>query len=135
MSTSPHDPDLSPIGVRIEHQQIIFKPVMAFLLTPFEVGKPGALDVIPFVAGRFFCRCYPECYPVAFPPSAISALPIDFVGDPGGARTPNPLLRRQALYPVELRDHARSAGVDCYSVGEAGCRMLRGKVEVKGEGM
>jgi len=69
MSTSPHDPDLSPIGVRIEHQQIIFKPVMAFLLTPFEVGRPGALDVIPFVMGRFFCRCYPGCYPVAFPPS------------------------------------------------------------------
>ena len=27
-------------------------------------------------------------------------------GDPGRDRTPNPLLRRQVLYPVELRDHS-----------------------------
>ena len=27
-------------------------------------------------------------------------------GAPGGARTPNPLLRRQMLYPVELRARA-----------------------------
>ena len=54
---------------------------------------------------------------------------------PEGLEPPTPLLRRQVLYPVELRDHARSAGVDCYSVGEARRRMLRGKVEVKGEGM
>ena len=26
-------------------------------------------------------------------------------GVPGGNRTPNPLLRRQVLYPVELRAH------------------------------
>ena len=26
------------------------------------------------------------------------------LGDPGRTRTPNPLLRRQVLYPVELRD-------------------------------
>ena len=67
--------------------------------------------------------------------SEFSSQLFDFIGDPGGARTPNPLLRRQALYPVELRDHARFAGIDCYAVGKAGCRMLRGKVEVKGEGM
>ena len=26
-------------------------------------------------------------------------------GAPGGTRTPNPLLRRQMLYPIELRAH------------------------------
>jgi hypothetical protein len=29
--------------------------------------------------------------------------PINFIGDPGVTRTRNPLLRRQVLYPVELR--------------------------------
>ena len=28
-----------------------------------------------------------------------------FVGAPGGTRTPNPLVRSQVLYPVELRAH------------------------------
>ena len=31
---------------------------------------------------------------------------FEITGDPGRNRTPNPLLRRQVLYPVELRDRA-----------------------------
>ena len=33
---------------------------------------------------------------------AKSRYPIDFVGAPRGIRTPDPLLRRQLLYPAEL---------------------------------
>ncbi len=29
----------------------------------------------------------------------------NFGGTPGGTRTPNPLVRSQVLYPVELRAH------------------------------
>ncbi len=50
-------------------------------------------------------------------------------GDPGGARTPNPLLRRQVLYPVELRDrrsHPTLRRGTCKSrVGNTGVRLVR----------
>jgi hypothetical protein len=29
------------------------------------------------------------------------------LGDPGRTRTPNPLIRSQVLYPVELRDRCK----------------------------
>ena len=52
---------------------------------------------------------------------------IDFIGDPGGARTPNPLLRRQVLYPVELRDLARSACPDLSFGGRSRVQDVAGK--------
>jgi integrase len=36
---------------------------------------------------------------------------IESIGTPGVIRTPDPLLRRQVLYPAELRAHAGAAGV------------------------
>ena len=35
---------------------------------------------------------------------------VDFSGDPGRTRTCDPLLRRQMLYPAELRDQRRNIG-------------------------
>ena len=35
----------------------------------------------------------------------VSGLDPEVSGAPGGTRTPDPLLRRQTLYPAELRAH------------------------------
>jgi hypothetical protein len=47
--------------------------------------------------------CLPQfCYSLV-QTSLLEPQYLRFSGGPGGARTPNPLLRRQMLYPVELR--------------------------------
>jgi hypothetical protein len=47
--------------------------------------------------------------------------------DPGGSRTHNLLLRRQLLYPVELRDHFNA---EC-RMQNAECRMQNAELRIK----
>src|SRR2546423_11320160 len=53
--------------------------------------------------------------------SALHLRAIKNCGDPGGSRTPNPLLRRQMLYPVELRGRSVELSSLARSDAAGGC--------------
>ena len=57
----------------------------------------------PTVRGVLVCTMRAR---VIFWVEFVVAYLVDFLGDPGKTRTCDPLLRRQMLYPAELRDLA-----------------------------